>query len=93
MLFSLVEVVVVVVVVVVVGIMIVVFVVVDDGYDFSYVYLTCIQNVSLVQCLELCGGGGWWCKVISMSNPTSVEVKLRRVDAVVGVVTIFSRKT
>ena len=73
--------------------MIVVFVVVDDGYDFSYVYLTCKQNVSLVQCLELCGGGGWWCKVISMSNPTSVEVKLRRVDAAVGDVTIFSRKT
>ena len=28
-----------------------------------------------------------------MSNPTSVELKLRRVDAVVGDVTIFSRKT
>ena len=39
------------------------------------------------------GGGGGWCKVIFMSNPTSVEVKLRRVDAVVGDVTIFSRKT
>ena len=68
-------------------------IVVDDGYDFSLVNLFCIQNASLVQCLELCGGGGWWCKVIFMSNPTSVEVKLRRVDAVVVDVTIFSRKT
>ena len=33
------------------------------------------------------GSGGVVCKVIFMSNPTSVEVKLGLVDVVVGVVT------
>ena len=73
MLFSLVEVVVVVVVVVVVGIMIVVFVVVDDGYDFSYVYLTCIQNVSLYN--------AWNCVVVvvggAKSFPCQTQLQLR----------------
>ena len=32
--------------------------------------------------------GGWWCKVIFVSNTTSVEPILGLVDAVVGVVTI-----
>ena len=33
-------------------------------------------------------GGGGWCKVIFVSNPTPVEVGLSRVDVAVGVVTI-----
>ena len=31
--------------------------------------------------------GGWWCKVIIASNPTSIVVKLGWVEVVVGVVT------
>ena len=34
------------------------------------------------------GVGGWWCKVIITSNPTTVKVELSCIEVVVGVLTI-----
>ena len=35
--------------------------------------------------------GGWWCKVIIVSNPTAVKVELSCIEVVVGVLTIKKR--